>query len=1829
MSNNIEEKVVAMRLHNSDFEANAKKSLSTLGDLAKGLKLENASKGLSAVASAAKNTNLDTVAAGVDGLSAKFSALSVIGVTALATIANKAVNAGLNVVKSLTISPISAGFSDYTEKLTSVQTIMNATGKSEAAVGKYFNQLDVYADKTIYNLQDMTGALAKFVNAGISLDKAVPAIKGIANMVALAGQGAGAASIAMYNLSQSLAGGFLTTTDYKSLNLANVATKQWKDNMIKAAVSAGTLKKVGKDAYHIAGTKAGTASTAAALFNEKLSEGWANSKILLKVLGDYGNPLTAIGQKALAAAQDVKSLPMMMETLKAGVGTSWTDTFEIVVGNLKESKQLFTSLTLKVGGFLGKMAASRNDMLKEWKKWGGRTALFGDFKKNSKNIGILGESFKVLSSIITPIKQAFQNVFPAMTGERLAEITRNLQKFIAGLKMGPVSMDRLKRTFEGVFSILKVGQTIITAVLTTLFNLFGIAKGGTGGFLALTAAVGDFLVKIQQWLVSSGRIKAFFSTIDTARVAIIVPLLAIIGDLAEAFGALISGDVSGFTNKIKEAFGGIGPLIDGVWKSATANIQGLLANFRDGTGIVAEFLKGLGLKALLPLQSMLATLSKDFGEIRLLIRNFGFDVFNKGAMGANKTAGAIGATGERIRAIWDGIKSAFKATSGVLGPVTDKIGNLFGTITDKLTEFIKNLDLQDAIALLNTGMFILMFKQIKEFTKMLTEMVSPFKDLGKNITDTLGVIKGALTDSLKTMQQGVKAKIILEIAIAVGILAGALWVLSTIDPGKLGMAVGAVSVLLTGLVIALKMVMGTLDTVAGQAPKKLGAVLGAGGAILLLAGAVLLLSVAVKNLSGLSWQEMVTGLGAVAALLGALGLFAKFADMEKMSMKGAASLAILAGAVYLLSFSVSKLGQMDQGQLIQGAIAVEALLITLAAVSELMGDPKSLKGAVGIVAMAGALAILAPVIAGLGLLPYEVLGKGLGTIAIALALLAGASLLMADPKQIAGAAAIAALGAAIAIMAPALALLGLLPFENLAKGLGTIGIALALLAGASKLMGDPKSMAGAAGILALAFAMQMLAPVLVMLSVIPMDKLGIALGALAIALGIFLIAGAVAGTGPVAAGLVILSVAILAIGLGLGLAGAGFLAFATGFAALVAVGAAGFAILVTGFTGIMALIPIFAQQIGMALIAVADVIGASGPTILRAITTVLIAFLKAIQNAAPQFFSTMATLILGLVSTVQRLIPQLALSGMRMILTFIAIFTAYIPIFARKATDMMIAFMKAISTEVPRLVDAGMKMITDLLNGIANAIRNNSAAMNEAGRNVASAIIEGMVGGITGGISQVVNAAKKMAKGALDAAKNFLGIHSPSKEFEKLGIYTNQGFAKGLIGSSDSVKSSLDKMRSLIKDSIEDTSGMITDAQKKLATAQKKLLADQDRLSKLRSEKKPNSADIKLAQDAIAEDKAVVKRAQDALVQAKDLHLKSIDAQAAMTNGLAKQQTQLLKLGTQYDVVTEKLKTAQKALEDAIKAKDDAAASITSKFSVLPDIDDKTSLGDYIGSIKEAAAKNLLFMDTLAQLRTFGMDDATYQKLLAEGVSVQPFLNELLASGVTGIQQLNVLNEQLSTSAKKLGAKAAKDLYQAGVDSAQGLVNGLASQQRTLVTQMESMARAMVAAIKRELEIKSPSRVFMEIGKYMNEGLAKGLQQSASVSEKAVEAVGHGTIDALRKTLTGMSAAVMAGVDIDPTIRPVLDLTAIQRDAVKMGDILKGNDLAIGAAFAKAKVASNDYSSNQNAREEMAMVGSDNFTFNQTNNSPKALSEATIYRQTKNQISIAKGALKN
>lgn len=200
MSKSVEKRIVEMRFDNQQFEKGVQTTMGTLDKLKHSLKLDGATKGLEDVDKAVKGINISGLSSAVETVKSRFSALEVVAITALANITNSVVNAGKKLVDSFTLEPIHQGFAEYELKMGSVQTIMASTGADIKTVNGYLEELNTYSDKTIYSFSDMTSSIGKFTNAGVSLDDAVKAIKGISNEAAVSGANANEASRAMYNL---------------------------------------------------------------------------------------------------------------------------------------------------------------------------------------------------------------------------------------------------------------------------------------------------------------------------------------------------------------------------------------------------------------------------------------------------------------------------------------------------------------------------------------------------------------------------------------------------------------------------------------------------------------------------------------------------------------------------------------------------------------------------------------------------------------------------------------------------------------------------------------------------------------------------------------------------------------------------------------------------------------------------------------------------------------------------------------------------------------------------------------------------------------------------------------------------------------------------------------------------------------------------------------------------------------------------------------------------------------------------------------------------------------------------------------------------------------------------------------------------------------------------------------------------------------------------------------------------------------------------------------------------------------------------------------------
>ena len=398
MSTTIDSRVVEMRFDNQNFERNAGASLSTLEKLKQSLHLTGATKGLENVNAAAKNCNLSPLSAAAETVHAKFSAMEVMAVTALANITNSAVNAGKRIVSALTIDPVMTGFSEYETKINAVQTIMSNTaskGTTMADVTKTLNELNTYADKTIYNFAEMTRNIGTFTAAGVGLEESASAIQGIANLAAASGSTSQQASTAMYQLSQALAAGTVKLMDWNSVVNAGMGGEKFQEALKATAREHGVavdsiIEKNGS-------------------FRESLSDGWISAEILNDTLrkftvegakeyseamvksGKYtqaqADALMAEAQSMEDAATKVKTFTQLWDTMKESVQSGWAQTWELLIGDFEEAKSLLTGLSDFFGGIIAKISDARNYVLE--------SAL-------GKSITVFSEK---LNSLTAPVKE--------------------------------------------------------------------------------------------------------------------------------------------------------------------------------------------------------------------------------------------------------------------------------------------------------------------------------------------------------------------------------------------------------------------------------------------------------------------------------------------------------------------------------------------------------------------------------------------------------------------------------------------------------------------------------------------------------------------------------------------------------------------------------------------------------------------------------------------------------------------------------------------------------------------------------------------------------------------------------------------------------------------------------------------------------------------------------------------------------------------------------------------------------------------------------------------------------------------------------------------------------------------------------------------------------------------------------------------------------------------------------------------------------------------------------------------------------------------------------
>jgi tape measure domain-containing protein len=465
MSTTVDSRVVEMRFDNKQFESNVQTSMSTLDKLKQKLNLSGAAKGLDNIDKASKNLDMNGLSRGVESVTAKFSALQVMGTTALVNITNSAVNAGKRMVSALTIDPVKDGLAEYETQINAVQTILANTqkeGTNVKMVNAALDELNTYADKTIYNFTEMTRNIGTFTAAGVKLKTSVSSIQGIANLAAVSGSNSQQASTAMYQLSQAIAAGTVKLMDWNSVVNAGMGGQVFQDALIRTSEHLQT------------GAKA--AISAKGSFRESLQTGWLTTEVLTQTLDQFATAadtqeeyeaavkkfisqgyskeeakqMADMAKTAGEAATKVKTFSQLIDTTKEALGSGWTETWRIVIGDFEEAKELWTSISDVISGFVNKTSEARNKLVS--------SALGKNFTSLSEKI----------SKVIEPVKKTSETIKKSV--DTVSKLGNVVDKVILG-KFGN-GEDRFK-------ALTKAGQNyyrVQNKVNETLGNSFRYTK---------------------------------------------------------------------------------------------------------------------------------------------------------------------------------------------------------------------------------------------------------------------------------------------------------------------------------------------------------------------------------------------------------------------------------------------------------------------------------------------------------------------------------------------------------------------------------------------------------------------------------------------------------------------------------------------------------------------------------------------------------------------------------------------------------------------------------------------------------------------------------------------------------------------------------------------------------------------------------------------------------------------------------------------------------------------------------------------------------------------------------------------------------------------------------------------------------------------------------------------------------------------------------------------------------------------------------------------------------------------------------------------------------
>lgn len=1489
------------------------------------------------------------LARGVENITAKFSNLQVVAATALANITNRMINAGIAMSKALTIDPIKDGFGEYETKMNAMQTIFANTshkGTTYDDIKKALNELNEYSDKTIYNFGQMTDNIGKFTAAGVDLETSVTAVKGLANLAAMSGVDNARAQGVMYQASQALSKGFFQLMDWRSFSNNGMGNDRFKQLLIETG--------------DLLGTGASAAIKAAGSFDESLSKSkWLTNEVMneaLKMLAGYyteadliqmgfnkkqAQNVMQLAKQAEESATQIRTVTQLFDTMKEAVGSGWAQTWEWIVGDKEQATKTLTDISKAFENMIKPGIAARNKMFEEWNKGGGRDSLISGFK----NI------FSGIDKVTDAIKESFRDIFPAMTGKDLIELTEGFEKLTEKLKVSDKTAAKIKDTFKGLFSIFDLAKTGVTSIFKAFSGGGGLFSGLGNIFLSATSGIGKFFSAINDGIKSSGIFDDIASGISNG--------LKRITDGFQQAGEIIKGM---FKYLLDLDFG---PVFD-IFKPFATNVSKGLGDILSGVG---KMLGGFNINGLLSSLSLLAGKGV-IDKIKSV-----FDDTAESVKGLTKIF-------KDLTAIPKDISEVLKTTSEYLQAMTTdinagallKIAGAIALLALSLST-LATID-QDGLNTALSGITVLFFELIAAFAA-LTKVTSGGTGKGGLLGNLLGGFfgKGELVTT---------ATALVGFAAAILVLSAAVKTLSNLKPEELMTGLAGVAGSMLVLVGAAKL----LDGVKVPLIK-------AGASMILVAAALNVMASAVKKFAEINPNNMLVGLMGIAVTLVELAAFMKLVDFGGLNISSAVGLLGVAAALLVLQNAVDKFGSMDLGGMIQGLLGIAGALGIIAGFSLLAGSATSmLVMAAALVVMGAALHVLSSAIHSMADMEWMDIAKGLTVMAGSLGIFAAAVALMSGVGLLTVGAGLIVASAGLLVLSSAMKSLAELSWDEMARGLVAMAGGLLVLGVATAAMSG--MVVGAGVLLVLAAAMAVLTPQLIAMSNLSWGQVAVGLTMLAGSMAVLGIAG-VAATA-IAPGLAILAGSITLLGIGCLAAGAGVALFATGLATLAAVGAGGMFAITEAIRNLLNLLPQVGTKLGEFVTNLAVAIAQGIPQVANAIGQAMVGLLESIRTYGPQIITVGTELITLLCNALIAAIPQIANCATTLILTLISSLASSGAQIASAGADLIISLMDGISSRAGDIIQSGIDLAISLLEGLSEGINSNTDRISSA------------------------------LESAFDAALGLVGLVIGTG-FKALGKKAVDGFSEGVSSGAKDVGGSIEKP--------------INEAKKTAKTA-----------------------------------KSEFKSAGEDMV---------------------------------------------KGLADGIKGSSAAKDGITKLVD------------DAVNKAKNASSK-------------FTSAGKEWSNKLASGIK----------SGSSGVNSAvaSVINSAVSKA-----RSGNSQMRSAGASMMEGFTAGIRSKASSAAAAAASAVAQAISAAKAKLQINSPSKVFMQIGKWTVMGMEEGLDNNAYRVSRSATNIADSAITAMQSSISMIADAVSTNMDAQPTIRPVLDLSNVEAGARSLNGMLGSSQL--------------------------------------------------------------------